>query len=512
MRRLLVPLTTLLLVLAGGARAATAAPPSPADTTLRTYAADTWKSMVALANPATGLVADNIKGDLTSPSTYTSPTNIGGYMWSAVVADKLGIITREEARARVAQTLATLATLKHHDRSGMYYNWYDPRDGSVVTVWPDDGSTVYPFLSSVDNAWLAASLRVVEGALPELKAPADAILSKMNFGFYYNPNAGTPFGNKGLIAGGFWDSPPPGCALPRDGVWFTCNHYDITVTEPRIATYLGIGAGQIPAEAYYHTMRTLPDSCDWSWQEMEPQGPTTTYDGVSVYEGSYRYQGITFVPSWGGDMFEALMPDLFVPETTWGPNSWGRNHPATVAAQIAHGMQDAKYGYWGFSPASNPFGGYSAWGVDAMGMDTDGYPSDVQGGKYDAGFGTCRPPGPPAVYGDGVVTPHAAFLALPYAQGPVLTDLAGLKSNFDAYGPGGFYDAIAVRSGTVAKRYLSLDQAMIMGAIGNVLGGNVLKKAFVTPEFEQRIRPLLAAETFNVPANQSLPQLRGASS
>jgi hypothetical protein len=144
-----------------------------------------------------------------------------------------------------------------------------------------------------------------------------------------------------------------------------------------------------------------------------------------------------------------------------------------------------------------------------MGMDTDGYPSDVQGGKYDAGFGACRPPGPPAVYGDGVVTPHAAFLALPYAKRPALDNLAKLKANFDSYGPGGFYDAVAVKSGTVAKRYLSLDQAMIMGAIGNELSHDVLRRAFVTPAFERAVRPLLAAETFNVPAHQRLPQLGG---
>jgi hypothetical protein len=133
----------------------------------------------------------------------------------------------------------------------------------------------------------------------------------------------------------------------------------------------------------------------------------------------------------------------------------------------------------------------------------------VQGGKYDAGFGTCRPPGPPAIYGDGVVTPHAAFLALPYAKGPVLANLAKLKANFDAYGSGGFYDAVAVGSGTVARRYLSLDQAMIMGALGNTLADNVLRRAFVTPQFERAVRPLLAQETFNVPAGQRLPQLRG---
>ena len=477
---------------------------------LRGYARDTWRSLVAMTDPGTGLVADNITGDLSDKSTYTSPTNIGGYMWSAVVARDLGLISAREAESRVSRTLATLATLRHHDASGMFYNWYDPHTGAVLTTWPEDGSTVTPFLSSVDNGWLGASLRVVAGAFPSLRAPATRLLSAMNFGFFYNPAASTPIGTRGLIRGGFWDTAPPGCSVPADGVWFTCNHYDITVTEPRIALYLGIGAGQIPPAAYFDTMRTLPDSCDYSWQEMQPHGFTTTHRGRSVYEGSYRYRGITFVPSWGGDMFEALMPDLFVPEASWGPSSWGRNHPATVAAQIEHGLADARYGYWGFSPASNPFGGYSAWGVDAMGMDTDGYPSDVPGGKYDAGFGTCRPPGPAAVYGDGVVTPHAAFLALPYAPRPALQNLANIKSDLHAYGPGGFYDAVAVRSGTIARRYLSLDQAMIMGAIGNARAHDDVRRAFVTPSFEHAIRPLLAAETFNVPAGQRLPQLRGS--
>ncbi|MEV0607451.1 glucoamylase family protein [Polymorphospora rubra] len=506
MRRLLVPLLAVTLVLTPGVTAGAA---DPGDRTLHTYAKDTWRSMVAMTDPGTGLVADNISGDLRTPSTYTSPTNIGGYMWSAVVARELGIISRNEARDRVSKTLDTLATLEHHDESGMFYNWYDPRDGSVVTVWPDDGNPVYPFMSSVDNGWLAAALRVVGGALPELRGKADRVLSKMDFGFYFNPEAATPIGTRGLIRGGFWDAAPPGCSVPQDGVWFTCNHYDITVTEPRIATYLGIGSGQIPPTAYFDTMRTLPDNCDYAWQEMRPQGFTTTHLGREVYEGSYRYRGITFVPSWGGDMFEALMPDLFVPEAQWGPRSWGRNHPATVAAQIEHGLHDAGYGYWGFSPASNPAGGYAVYGVDAMGMDTDGYPSDAQATKYDAGFEGCRPAGPEPEYGDGVVTPHAAFLALPYAQRPVVDNLAKLRRDFDAYGPGGFYDAVNVGTGQVAKRYLSLDQAMIMGALGNHLARDVVKRAFVTPQFERRIRPLLAQETFNVPAGQRLPQLTG---
>ncbi|MEV4347909.1 glucoamylase family protein [Actinoplanes sp. NPDC049596] len=502
MRRILVPLVVLALILPAGTVARAGADP------LRAYGRDTWRSLVAMTDPATGLVADNIAGDLSAPSAYTSPTNIGGYMWSAVVARELKIISPAEATARVSRTLATLASLRHHSPSGMFYNWYHPHTGAVLTVLPD-GTSVTPFLSSVDNGWLAASLRVVQGAFPSLRTRASAVLSRMNFGFFFNPAATSPIGTRGLIRGGFWDTAPPGCSVPQNGVWFTCNHYDITVTEPRIATYLGIAAGQIPATAYYDTMRTLPEDCGYAWQEMRPAGFTTTHRGRTVYEGSYRYRGITFVPSWGGDMFEALMPDLFVPETAWGPRSWGRNHPATVAAQIEHGLADARYGYWGFSPASNPFGGYGVYGVDAMGMDTNGYPSDIEGGTYDAGFGDCRPPGPAPVYGDGVITPHAAFLALPYAPTPARTNLAKIKTNFDAYGPGGFYDAIAVRSATVAKRYLSLDQSMIMGALGNHLAHDVLKRAFVTPSFEQAVRPLLAAETFNVPPHQNLPQLRG---
>ena len=52
------------------------------------------------------------------------------------------------------------------------------------------------------------------------------------------------------------------------------------------------------------------------------------------------------------------MPTLFVPEERWGPGSWGVNHPLWVRAQIHHGLTEAGYGYWGFSPANMPEGGY----------------------------------------------------------------------------------------------------------------------------------------------------------
>jgi hypothetical protein len=476
--------------------------------TLTRYAADTWRSMAAMVYPETGLPDDNIRGDLSPGSRggYTSPTNIGAYLWSTVVARDLRLIGRDEAYRRMARTLATLDRMDRHDDSGMFYNWYHPLTLQVLRTWPEDGNTVYPFLSSVDNGWLAAALMIVRNAEPRLRGPAQRVFERMDFGFYYDP-AAKP--DVGLIRGGFWDEPPPGCSTTgnyRDrgpDVYYTCHHYGAFNSEPRIASYIGIATGQIPAEHYFGPWRTFPnENCDYGWTEQAGTGQWREYLGVRVFEGAYRYRGMDIVPSWGGDMFESLMPDLFVPEAEWGRRSWGVNHPLIVRAQIEHGMVEAGYGYWGFSPSSNPAGGYREYGVDAIGMDGAGYTSDQERTAVDDGYvatsgEVCRPAQPrPTTYGDGVVTPHAVFLALPYAQREALADLDRLRRNFDAYGPGGFYDAVAVRSGTVAKRHLSLDQGMIMGALGNVLGHDVLKRYFVRGEVERTIRPLMRMEEF----------------
>ena len=99
-------------------------------------------------------------------------------------------------------------------------------------------------------------------------------------------------------------------------------------------------------------------------------------------------------------------------------------------------------------------------------------------------------------YGDGVVTPHALFLAMHLEPREAFDNLVKLKQAFGVYSDGGFYDAVAVKSGTVAQRYLSLDQSMVMGSIGNVFGNNVIRNAFATGEISRRIRPLIAMEKF----------------
>jgi hypothetical protein len=107
---------------------------------LQMYAEDTWQSFVALVYPS-GLPADNLSadGDL---ARYTSPTNIGAYIWSTLAARDLQIIQPREARQRIAQTLDAVAKLERHAESGQFYNWYDPLTGETLHVWPPSGDPV----------------------------------------------------------------------------------------------------------------------------------------------------------------------------------------------------------------------------------------------------------------------------------------------------------------------------------------------------------------------------------
>ena len=85
-------------------------------------------------------------------------------------------------RARIAQTLDTLSRLERDH--GFYFNWYDPATGAKLTTWPANGSPVRPFLSTVDNGWLAAALIMVANSVPQLRGQAEALLEPMDFGFF----------------------------------------------------------------------------------------------------------------------------------------------------------------------------------------------------------------------------------------------------------------------------------------------------------------------------------------
>ena len=161
----------------------------------------------------------------------------------------------------MARTIGTVGQLEKHEPSGQFYNWYDPKTLEKLTTWPESGDEVQPFMSSVDNGWLATGLLLAARAEPRLADEADAIREDMDFGCYYNEAEG----QGGQIRGGFWDEDfgdaarvkGDYCGMGED-VWYTGHHYGAFNTEPRMASYLGIASGQIPQKHYFGTFRTFP--------------------------------------------------------------------------------------------------------------------------------------------------------------------------------------------------------------------------------------------------------------
>ncbi len=321
---------------------------------------------------------------------------------------------------------------------------------------------------------------MVANAKPLLRARARKLLEPMDFRFFYDPyDAADPVAHPGQLRVGF---------RPAERVYY--GHYGMLNTEARIASYLAIARGQLPPEHYYRLFRTLPQGL--ASQGQIPRGETRKYLGIPVFEGHYDHLGARIVPSWGGSMFEALMVTLFVPEDRWAPRSWGVNHPLYVQAQIRHGIQEVGYGFWGFSPAASPRGGYQVYGVKALGTYAQGYfcheiglPAPVQQVHRSTD----------AVH--MVVTPHASFLALRYAPHEAIANLRALALAFPIYTSLGFQDSVDVSAGVVAGCILTLDQGMIMAAIANELADDALQHIFSDGAVEQRIRPLIAMEEFS---------------
>ena len=461
-------LPALLVLLACSATApARADDLTPSDwAKLDGYARSTWRSMEGMVQP-TGLPADSTTraAEGQGPdrlTNLTSPSNIAAYLWSTLAAEDLHIIGADEASSRLGRTLGTLVKLERSH--GFFLNWYDPRDGAAIKVWPGGGA-VRPFLSTVDNGWLAVALMMVRNSRPAFREVADGLLAPMNFGFFYDPfDPKDSVAHPGLLRGGFY----------ADDNTYTGYHYGMLNTEARIASYVAIARGQVPPEHYYRMSRSRVPGL--AAQNPTCKGPIRSYLGVDVEEGYNSYRGLRVVPSWDGSMFEAMMVSLFIPEADWGPESWGVNHKLYVRASIEHALEDQKLPAWGASPSSIPAGGYRVYGVTALSVD---------GRSIEAAR-------------EAVMTPHASFLAMQFAPQEALRNVEVFVERFPpAYKKeDGFADAVDVRTGKVADTRLSLDQGMIMAALANALGQGSMQRAFCDDKVAESLRPLMAAEHF----------------
>ncbi len=416
---------------------------------LREIAKDTWRFFDEIVDQEHGLPLDTIqlgKAKAVDEGTwigdYTNVTNIGVYLMCLVSAYDLGFITKEEAVKRIRRTMTSMEKAEYH-KSGFPYNYYD-----TTTL----ERTSY-FVSLVDSGWLIAGLYVAKNAFPkELSEQAGKLLGRGNFSFFYDPIEQQMY--HGYYA-----------HLET----YSDYHYGVFYTEPRSASYLAIARGEVPEVHWYEGLiRTFPQA--YAWQAQEPKNRVQkTTAGFTYFNGHYEWKDLKYLPSWGGSAFEALMPTLILNEKDLAPEGLGLNNARHVQGQIRYALEELKYPVWGMSPCSVPEGGYSEYGAKPFGSKG---------------------------YKDGVVTPHASILALEYAPEKVIVNLRKLIGLYDIYGEYGFYDAVTVKTGLVAKKYLSLDQGMILVALNNYLNKGAIRRRFHSEPQMKKAERLLTAERF----------------
>ena len=314
------------------------------------YIESTARGIEAMTDATTGLVYDRIEfteqGIVNNEKT--SPTNIGLQIAHIKALEKLEILDSSVADAKISKILDSVERLPHHN--GLFFSWYNPRDLSVV-VDPKDTNEHHKngrWISSVDNAWMAEGLALAARTTsdPEIAQKADFLLHRMTFADMYNPLTRLYHGEIDANTGKKSDF-----------------EYPLLLSETRAIVYTGIQYFNMPEESLFALRKYAPPGEDEP-SDMSPSDLST----------------------YGGAMFEAMLPKHLYPEDAWSKHmkQAGLN---VILDQIRYG-DEHNYGYWGFSPCEHADHqvGYQAYGTP--------------------GHSICP-------YGvEGTVTPHAVALAV----------------------------------------------------------------------------------------------------
>ncbi len=407
---------------------------------LKTIARDTWGYFRDIVDRKRNLPLNYIQvAPKKAAGDYVSTTDLGLYFVSIVSAYDLGFIDKKEAIERIENSLDTVEKLeKAH---GFMYNYYD-----TTRLNPTSN-----FISFVDSGWLMMGLIIVRQAFPgELADRCTRIIDSRDFSFFYDRA-------QGQMRHGYH----------LDNERYSEYHYGAFYTEARAISLMAIGKGDVPPEHWFKIYRTFPR--EWTWQNKTPGGIFKKYLGIDIFEGYYEYEGMKIVPSWGGSIFEGLMPTMVIKEAELGKKNLGLNNSRYVEAHIRFAKKKG-YPVWGLSPCTIPGEGYDAYGVKDLGMRG---------------------------YEGGVVTPHATFLALEIAPQEAVANLKKfLRVYPDIYGEYGFYDSVDVETGQVSQKYLCLDQAMVLIPLNNYLNKGIIRNRFHNDEIGRRVEYLLEIEEF----------------
>jgi len=211
------------------------------------------------------------------------------------------------------------------------------------------------------------------------------------------------------------------------------NHYDLLASEARIASLLAIAKGDVPLSHWLHLARPIT-----------------------------RVNGVRALLSWGGTMFEYLMPPLLMRH--YEGTLLEQSCRAAIAHQIAYARQKdvpwgiSEAGYYGFDANMNYQ--YRGFGVPGLGFRRD-------------------------LDEDLVITPYASLLALPMYPQAVMGNIAHLIEQ-QLLGHYGFYEAIDYthsrlhlgQESAIVHSYMAHHQGMILLALANYLQDEAMIRRF----------------------------------
>jgi hypothetical protein len=274
-----------------------------------------------------------------------------------------------------------------------------------------------------------------------------------------------------------------------------------------------MGLHQMPGNVWWRSWRTFPPAAPYadcqstdpafSWQgQWPPSGSWQTYadpqsgQQFNVWEGHYVDTGsaLTFVPTFAGGMFEGLMANEVVPETTRGPHSFGLAGVRSAQVQIKYATEQLHYPVWGMSPSStaDDSGGYGGFGVEGLTFPYHGFGADAS--HPNQGLSQCH-----GCATEDVVTPHASFIALDVAPQQAYANIQALRTLYPGlYGPAGFFDAVNPTTGSVGPRYLVLDQSMIMAGLDNAIRDRAMQRHFARDSVSWAAQTYLSMETMSI--------------
>ncbi len=211
------------------------------------------------------------------------------------------------------------------------------------------------------------------------------------------------------------------------------SYYNLLASEARLASFVAIAMGQVSERHWFDLGRPVK-----------------------------KVKGKTVLLSWGGTMFEYLMPELVM-----------KSFENTLITQTNREVVDRHVDY-----AKAKF---IPWGISESGFFAFDYNYNYQYQQFGVPDLSLKL----ELTENLVVAPYACLLALAFRASDVIANLNRL-AKMGAYGTYGFYEAVDFNPDRVKKpkewevvlTYMSHHQGMSMVAIDNVLNDGIMQKRF----------------------------------